>query len=116
MVILFDKNVDQSITAIRSGDVDGDKFYFHYETTHGWVIDSLNFIIRVGADDTYIQFISLDAMIPYINQYEILSVRIVNPFTDGIRTDPYYDKPKTGNIVSHTYTNTDVEKELIQRG
>lgn len=112
MVIVFDKNVDSNITSVESGDVIGDIFYWQSETAHGWLIDPTNFKIRMGADDTTINFANVASMQPYIQQFLAISTT-VNPAVDDIRDDPFYDKPKTGEIVSHTYEDTDIEKEWI---
>lgn len=113
MVIVFDKNVDNNITSVQSGDIIGNVFYWQSETAHGWLIDETNAKIRMGADDTTINFTNKEAMKPYIDQFIALS-SLHNPVTSGVNNDAFYDLPKTGTIVSHTYTNTDIEKDLIQ--
>lgn len=113
MVIIFDKNVDPGITSVISGDVTGDIFYWQSETAHGWLIDQTNFKIRMGADDSTINFENAAAMQPYIDQFVALSA-MYNPSVDGVNSDPFYDKPKTGKIETHTYVDTDIEKDLIE--
>ncbi len=112
MVIIFDKAIDSNISSVVSGDITGEAFYWQSETSHGWLIDSTNFKIRVGADDTTINFASAEAMTPYIEQF-LAPDPGKNPVRDGINTDPFYDLPKTGTIQSHTYEDTDIEQDLI---
>lgn len=110
MVIIFDKNVDANITSVESGDVIGEIFYWQSETAHGWTIDRTNFKIRMGADDATINFANSEGMQPYIDQFIAMS-SMYNPAVDGVNTDPFYDKPKTGQIEEHTYVDTDIEQE-----
>jgi len=111
MVIVFDKNVDDNITSVESGDIVGDIFYWQSETAHGWLIDRTNFKIRMGADDTTINFENEEGMEPYIEQFVSMSA-LINP-SEGINEDPFYDKVGTGDIAEHTYEDTDVEQEWI---
>jgi hypothetical protein len=113
MVIVFDKNIDPGIISCVSNDVVGEKLYLQSETHHAWTVDETNFRIRMGADDSTVNFSSKDAMTPYLDQFMALTRR-TNPYSDGIRQDPYYDKPKTGEIVPHTYVHTDIERTLIE--
>ncbi len=114
MVIIFDKAVDTNIIKIESTTItSGDKFYYQTETHHAWIIDYTTFKIRVGADDATITFSSIDSMTPYIEQFYSIFL-FVNPF-NGINNDVFYDKPKTGTIQQHTYVNTDIEQDLINK-
>ena len=51
-------------------------------------------------------------MVPYIEQFKALHP-MRNPFKNGVNPDPYYDRPKSGEIVNHSYSLTDIEKDLI---
>lgn len=112
MIIAFDKNLDANIQSVVSGDITGEIFYWQSETANGWLIDNTNFKIRLGADDTTINFTSAAAMLPYITQMTSMGT-IHNPVIDGINLDPFYDNPKTGTIQPHTYVDTDIEQDLI---
>ena len=115
MIITFDKSKDSNIDSVVSGDITGDIFYWQSETASGWLIDNTNFKIRLGADDTTINFTSAASMIPYITQMTSMgTIHIPTEEQDGINTDTYYDKfPPTGIINSHTYVDTDIEQDLI---
>ena len=62
-----------------------------------------------------IVFNELSDMEPYLQQIDVFDGEIFNPGVDGVKypewdvghEDPYK------NIVAHTYTNTDIEKDLI---
>ena len=112
MVIIFDKDVDSNIDSIESSGIAGNIFYWQSETANGWLIDKDNFKIRIGGDDVNINFGSLESMEIYISQFLALD-QGRNPIVDGINNDPHYDLPKTGTIQSHTYVDTDIEKDLI---
>ena len=63
-------------------------------------------------------FDSLESMNPYLEQIDLLDGEIFNPGVNGIQK-PSWDvasRDKTEGIVSHTYENTDVEQELIDKG
>lgn len=111
MVIVFNKTVDTNITEVITGDQAGTQFYWKYDGSN-WMVDETTFTISMGADATKITFSSLAAMEPYVLQYKALNAALHNPFVDGIIDDPHYDKPKSGEIVPHTYVSTDIEKEL----
>lgn len=64
-----------------------------------------------------IVFDTLESLNPYIEQMNILDGEIFNPGVNGVKK-PDWDvasRNKTEGIVSHSYTNTDIEKELINK-
>jgi len=115
MIITFDKSIDPNISSVESGDVVGDIFYWQSETANGWLIDNTNFKIRLGADDTTINFTSADSMLPYIEQMTLMgNLHIPTEDQDGLNTNPFNDKiGNTGNINGHTYVDTDIEQDYI---
>ena len=112
MIIIFDKNEDPNVLSVTSGDVTGEIFYWHSESGNAWTVDKTTFKIRSGADDATVNFSSAEAMEPYLEQLFALN-SLHNPVVDGVNLDGHYDHPKTGEIVSHTYIDTDIEKDLI---
>lgn len=110
MIIVFDKNTDPNIDKIISGSVEGDIFYWNEMADNGWVWDSVNFRVRVGGADTDIYFKNANGLEPYLRQFSIARVQVINPFK-GVNEDPFYDMPMSGTLVSHSYTYTDVEAE-----
>ena len=112
MVIVFDKVADTNITEVKTGDQVGTQFYWKYDGSN-WMVDETTFTISMGADATKITFNGLSAMTPYVDQFKALNSALHNPFVDGINDDPHYDKPNSGEIVPHTYEDTDIEQDLI---
>lgn len=112
MVIVFDKNFDSNISSIISSNIDADILFFQSETNHAWTIDTKSYNIRMGADDVTVAFNNYESMVPYIEQFKALHP-MRNPFKNGVNPDPYYDRPKSGEIVNHSYSLTDIEKDLI---
>lgn len=112
MIIAFDKRVDSNIVSITGDDAtDGDVFYWSSQTSGGWVINYRTGRIRIGNDGVTIDFSSGEAIKPYIEQREILMAHNIHYPSVKINRDPYYDLPKTGSIISHQYTYTDVEHD-----
>jgi len=112
MIILFDRAIDANITEIVTNDEISTAFYWRYDLSN-WTVNRTGFTISMGADGTKISFNSLAAMQPYIAQFEALYPDIYSP-KNGVKTDPHYDRmPPSGEIVPHTYVNTDIEKDLI---
>lgn len=62
-----------------------------------------------------IVFDSNESWKPYMKQIDMFDGQIFNPGTQGIQY-PTWDitRNKTEGIVAHTYTNTDIEKELLK--
>ena len=62
-----------------------------------------------------IVFDELASMQPYLDQIDIFDGQIFNPGIDGVQK-PDWDvasRDKTEGIQSHTYIDTDIEKDLI---
>lgn len=62
-----------------------------------------------------IVFDELSSMQPYLDQIDIFDGQIFNPGIDGVQK-PDWDvagRDKTEGIQSHTYIDTDIEKDLI---
>lgn len=59
-------------------------------------------------------FDNITNWVPYLKQIDIIDGEIFNPGITGIQY-PSWDvnRNKTEGIVAHTYTNTDIEKELL---
>jgi len=112
MLIIFDKNVDPNILSVISGDVIGEMLVWSTESGNALTVDKTNYHIRSGADDATVHFANAESMEPYLNQVFAINGRH-NPIADGVDYDGHYDRPKTGQIVSHTYIDTDVEQDLI---
>ncbi len=112
MTILFDKNQDSGITTIDCGGMDADVFKWDVEGASSHIMNTTNFKIKIGAIDTTVTFDSLAAMEPYIQSFDSYNL-LQDPFNNGVNTDPFYDKIPSGEIQSHTYVDTDIEKDLI---
>lgn len=121
MLIVFDKNTDTNIVSIISGDdttgqpFNATQYYWSAESGNCILSDEVNFKLRVGNDDVVITFNSVEAMKPYIEQLFIVFATLAYPGTKGVIRDMYNDKPKTGAIVQHEYTFTDIEKTLLNK-
>ena len=114
MVINFDKNIDSSITSIIVSGVEYELLNVITAGSMGWTIDNdSNIITFLGTTDVQVTFNSPTALKLYSDQFELATSTPYNPFVSGLQTDPHYDSPKTGSIQSHTYIDTDIEKELI---
>jgi hypothetical protein len=116
MIILLDKNIDPNISSIlfTNDGAEYDQFFWNLNENTTVLVDNINFKISVVASNMSVSFSNADAMNLYLDQFKMVS-KARNIFSEGsIELDPYYDKPKTGEIVSHTYTNTDIEKDLIE--
>jgi hypothetical protein len=113
MIILFNKATNPDILSIEIGTFVADQYYWTTRGGNYWCVDETNNKIICGGETTAISFRTKDSMKPYIDQLLATDPTIVDPAINPINTDPYLDKPKTGSIVSHTYINTDVEKELV---
>ena len=84
----------------------------------------VNFYGAIGINDEVkaieisgyiVVFDSLDSMQPYLEQIDILDGELFNPGVDGVQK-PDWDtggRDKTEGIVSHTYVDEDIEKDLI---
>jgi len=80
----------------------------------GWSIDiDLNIISFLGTTDVQITFNSASSLELYSKQIELATSTPYNPYTHGLAEDPHYDKIPTGQIQTHTYTDTDIEQDLI---
>lgn len=114
MIILFDKDIDSNITSILSNDVECTRFYWN-DTTSNWGVDLTGFHITMGADATVITFNSAEALQPYIDQFLSIDEGI-SPINDFVPNPDYVrgDKSSNGQIVPHTYVDTDIEKDLIE--
>ena len=113
MVINFDKNVDSNIKSIKAAGMDCERVNVVTSGSMGWVVDEdTNTLTFIGSTDVQVVFKDLDSMKLYIKQIEYDLGFPYNPFVKGIDKDPHYDKIPTGHIVPHTYTSTDVEKDL----
>jgi hypothetical protein len=65
-----------------------------------------------------IVFDTVDNLNRYLKQIDMLDGELFNPGVNGIKK-PDWDvagRDKTEGIVSHTYENTDIEKDLINKG
>lgn len=115
MTVLLDKNTNPNITQIffTNDSSEYDILYWDMSENNTMVVDTVNFKLGLTAVNCTVSFSSYEAMVPYIDQYNIL-LKPTNINLNGLRPDPYYDHPKTGNIISHTYTTTDVEKDLLK--
>jgi len=113
LVIIFDKNKDSGISVIDCGGLTADMFKWDIEGASSHIIDNVNFKIKIGAIDTTVTFSSAEAMLPYIESFDNYNT-LVDVFSDGVPTDPFYDKVPSGNIQSHSYIDTDIEKDLIE--
>jgi hypothetical protein len=116
MVIVFDKNIDPNITKVETNDEEGTAFYWTFDLSNWMVNSGVNgtYTISMGADGTKITFTNQAAMQPYIAQFKALYPDIHSPYT-SVTNDPHYDRmPPSGQIVPHTYVNTDIEKDLIE--
>lgn len=74
--------------------------------------DSLNAIEMAGY---IIVFDSPESMQPYFDQIDLFDGEVMNPGLNGVKK-PAWDvagRDKTEGIQSHTYTDTDVEQDLI---
>lgn len=114
MVINFDKTIDTSITSIIVASIEYENLNVVTSGSMGWTIDNdTNTITFLGTTDVQVSFDSASALQLYATQFELATSVPYNPFTNGLATDPHYDKPKTGSIQPHTYVDTDIEKDLI---
>ena len=113
MMIIYDKNIDTNIVEMTFGDKPIDRIYWSHHSFNSMTCNTETFTIYFPHEDTMVKFNSYESMIPYINQYLILDPTHVYPGVNGIMTNPYHDKPKTGDIISHSYTLTDVEKGIL---
>jgi len=62
-----------------------------------------------------IVFEEIENMTPYLEQIDMFDGEVFNPGTNGLKT-PTWDvasRDKTEGIQSHAYTDTDIEKDLI---
>jgi len=62
-----------------------------------------------------IVFDTLSALAPYLEQIDMIDGEVFNPGVNGIKT-PDWDsgsRDKTEGIQSHTYVDTNIEKDLI---
>ena len=115
MVIVFNKNTDSNISSIDCGEMTADVFKWNVAGAASHIMDTSNFKIKIGAIDTIVTFASLEAMMIYIDQFDVY-LTLINPKEDGISNDPYYDKVNTGSVQSHTYIDTNIEQDLINGG
>lgn len=119
MVIKFDKTQNDKIKKIvlySYANKELDEIHWDSETNGGWGIDFQNYNIILSTLNTLIEFEDADSMQPYINQYYKLKQFIVEPAVEGVNENPNYARElgllEDGEIVSHTYEDTDVEKSL----
>lgn len=116
MVVVFDTRTTPHLTGIDYGGTSVTVFNWSMTDDSTCAFDYEGFRIIVGATGVQVKFDSAEALEPYYNQYHMYVSGAFNPVTDGYRTDPHNDHIPTGNIVSHTYENTDIEKDLINGG
>jgi hypothetical protein len=115
MVINIDKTIDNNIVSITANGLDCEKINIVTTGSMGWVIDDDQHVLTmIGSADVQVKFKSAEAMDIYLKQIEYDLGFPYNPFVKGINKDPHYDKVPTGNIVPHTYSTTDVEKDLLE--
>jgi len=112
MTIVFDKNLDSNILELNVNGITGDLFKWNIAMASSYVVDSVNFKISIGAIGAVITFKSLEAMTPYIASIDNYNT-LFNPISNGILTDPFYDKIPSGAIQSHSYVDTNIEQDLI---
>lgn len=114
MVINFNKNIDTNIQSIKVSGGDYEIVNVVTGGTMGWTIDAdTNTIAFIGSTDVQVSFNNADNLQLYVDQIEAATSKPWNPFSQGLATDPHYDKIPTGNIVPHTYVNTDIEQDAI---
>jgi len=115
MVITFDKNIDPNITKILvAGDNEYEMINVVTSGSMGWIVDRDSYTLTfIGSTDVQIVFNNLDNLHIYSKQMELATSTPYNPFANGINPDPHYDNPKSGEIQPHTYTDTDIEQDLI---
>lgn len=115
MVINFDKRIDDKIKNIRVNGEDGfEMVNVVTEGSMGWTVDDdTHTITFLGSTDVQITFEDDEQLDLYLQQFIYASGQPYNPYTQGLNNDPHYDKIPTGEIVPHTYTNTDVEQDLL---
>ena len=118
MIILFDKTIDSNITKITAymstEDIDLTRYFYRPVGGNGLSVSDETCRIVVAGEATSITFKDLDSIKPYIEQQKHFDPQLISP-AEKINTEPYYDKPKAGSIKPHTYVNTDIEKEYLNK-
>lgn len=118
MIIIFDKNVDTNIEFIRSSDpasgdlIEGTVYFWPSESGNSLIFDEVNGKMKCGNDDLIIQWKTPGAMKPYMDQVIQIFSKKLYPSVK-VDTNVYQDKPVSGEIVSHSYHTTDIEKGII---
>jgi hypothetical protein len=114
MIIIFDRDIDPNIVSIMASGKDCNKYIYLGKSGNGWGIDDkTGFTISIGAETVIFTFANGESMQPYIHQLLESVPTSVYPSLQ-LNHDMFYDRPQTGEIVSHTYdVDGDIEKELI---
>lgn len=116
MVVVFDTRKNDKITSIKWNSEDITLLNWSVTDDSTCAFDFANKRIIVGQSGIEVLFNDTNAMQAFVDQYYIYIPGAFDPSIDGIKPDPKNDRmpDPTGTIVSHTYTNTDIEKTLIQ--
>ena len=119
MVIVFDMRTTPHLIDIDYGGTSVTTFNWSVtdDSTCAFDYDD-EYRIIIGATGVQVKFDSPEALEPYYNQYHMYISGAFNPVTDGYKVDPAYDTAPdpSGQIIPHTYENTDIEKDLINGG